>query len=307
MPWWMTAARRGRFAHVFGPRFNTPNTPPPVADPNTPPPNGGGTPPPNPAAPPPPNPDLIPRAEAQAAFRSRDEAKAGLRLIATAMGIDPATIKVVANPDDAANPFKLEAPELEALKPVIEQHRQNQQSVRRRGMTLDSLEQQLNTAHQADVQARVAAFNAERDELTGLLRDQLSTPMLRAAFAAEGAVDETKDGNYEDLIALTKGRVKVDILRDDTTGGRPQVKVTPLKEDGTPLLDSNGKPATVRQLAAEFLNQRPHMRNSGFRRGPGAGGHGNTQRAGGSPANRAAGGDAAASFLFGQQGRTPAA
>lgn len=242
--------------------------------------------------------ELVPKSEAQKAFRSRDEAKTAVRLLASTFGLDPAEIRVVANPDDKDNPFKLEGDGLEEAATLMQQARTSAQQQRKSRQSWDDREKELTGKLQKDLQGRAAAWDQERGGLTQLLREQLTTPALRAAFAAEGAFDHDGSGSFEDLIALTKGRVKVDIQRDEHGGYRTDV--TPLKEDGTPLLDGSGKPATVRQLASDFLSKRPHFKDGRFRRGPGAGGAGaGATSAGGRPQDPTAGAHRAADMLFG--------
>lgn len=259
-----------------------------VADPPA---GGGATPPP---VTPPPNPDLIPRAEARAAFAARDAAKAEVRALATAFGLDPDVVKIVKT-EDAENPYKLEGDGVDETLQAIAAARQGKRSKSK----WEDEEKVLTTKFTRQLQTAAQKHQQERAELEALIRSELTVPALRAAFAQEGAIDHDGKGSYADLIELTKGRVKVEIVADEATG-KFRASVTPLNADGTPLLDpKTQEPVGLRQLAANFLGERPHMRAANFRRGPGAGGRGAGAANAGGSGDRAVGGEAAAAYLFG--------
>lgn len=255
------------------------------------------TPPADPANPvtPTPNPDLIPRAEAKAAFAARDAAKAEARAFASAFGLDPDAVKVVKT-DDPENPYKLEGDGVdEALQALAAAKAGKQKKVK-----WEDEEKALTGKFTKQLQTAAQKHQQERTELESLLRSELTVPALRAAFAQEGAIDHDGKGSYADLIELTKGRVKVDIAPDEA--GKFKVTITPLNADGTPLLDpKTQEPVGLRQLAANFLAERPHMRSANFRRGPGAGGRGAGAASAGGSTQGESGGEAAAAYLFGRK------
>lgn len=231
-------------------------------------------------------PEMISKAEADRAFKSRDQAKAGLRLLAATVGIDPDDIRVVPNPDDKENPYKLECDGIEDLGKLVADARKAKKAKKGKkggeGEEEDGAdddagwaerERELTGSHKEQLTKVKTKAKTREDALFAFIDDRVVTAELRAACAAEGAIDDD-GGKYEDLVELIRKRVKVDRAFDDESGQFTH-KVTALKSDGSPLLDGNGGPATPRQLVKAFLDEKPKFRQANFRSGPGAGGYGN--------------------------------
>ena len=247
-------------------------------------------------------PDVIPRAEAQAAFKARDQAKAEARLLATELGIDPSGIKLVPT-GDAQNPFKLEVEGLSDIKAAIENARTQKLNQQRATGKWDEREKELTAAHQRQLQAQAAAAGKTVAAYQAWLEGQAVEGELRATLIAEGAIDTAGDGTYADLIALTRNRLKVEQEVDQETG-KLTVKIKALDANGQPMLDpQTGQPLGVKAAVTDFLAKRPALKKAGVRPGPGAGGYGMRSSGGGDqqpPQNAAERGQHAADRLFGK-------
>lgn len=234
----------------------------------------------------PPKPEMISKAEADRAFKSRDQAKAGLRLLAQTFGIDPEDIRVVPNPDDKENPYKLECEGIEDLgKLVADAKKAAAAAKKKKGNKKDGddpdagddgwaeREKQLTDSHKEQLKKTREKAKAREDAVSSFVDSRIVTAELRAACAAEGAIDDD-GGKYEDLVELIRKRLKVDRAFDEESG-EFTLNLKPLKSDGSPLLDGTGGPASVRQLVKVYLDEKPKYRQANFRGGPGAGGYGN--------------------------------
>jgi hypothetical protein len=239
---------------------------------------GGGTPP-----------ATVPRTELNTVIGQRDKIKATQRAaiadFAAALGIDPEDVKIVET-GDKAKPYKLEAPGLAEAATALKEARSKS------GVKWEQKEAELNDRHQRKVQQLTETGNRRENGLKSFINRQDSVVPIQLAAAAEGAID-AEDNT---LVTLLQPRIKTTIEIDDETG-ETKVTTVPLQEDGEPMLDKQGNPATIRQLVAEYLNKKPHLRKATFRSGSGAGGNGGQ---GGGPAPAAGGaGKKAAQAMFG--------
>ena len=85
---------------------------------------------------------------------------------------------------------------------------------------------------------------------------------LIKAFGEAGAIDVNGDGSYADLIALTRGRLKV--TQDFDAAGKLVVSTIALDADGNPMVTADGAPLGAAAIAAEFLAVRPALVKKGF-------------------------------------------
>lgn len=250
---------------------------------------GGGTPPPKKD---PPADDTIPRSEATKAFKDRDKAKAGIKLFAKTLGIDPDDVEIEPT-DDKENPYKLVAPGLDDIATIVADAKKNKRGT----VKWEDRETELNTAHQKKLQKAVGEKQTEVESRDNWIKGAAVVDPIRAACVAEKAIDDDGTGNFDDIVALLTPRVRVDTKTDEETK-QLKVIVTPIGEDGLPMTDKDGKPVAVRQLVADFLTKRPKYRQSGFRPGPGAGGYGNDRNKTTAVTN-GGGAESPAGFFFG--------
>lgn len=221
--------------------------------------------------------DLIPRTEADRAFKARDEAKRQAKLLATKLGIDPDEIKLVPT-GDKNNPFELEAPGLDEIAKTLEESRKQKRSATK----WEDRERELQDAHQEATRKLNDRHNAKVESLEAWIKEHAVIQPLRQA-AAEAKVidpfsgDPERAGRYDDVIELLAPRVRVETEYDEDTGTLKAVNVKPLSEDKKMVMvdAKTSKPVTHRQLMEDFLKTRQHMRQSQYRNGPGAGGYGN--------------------------------
>lgn len=237
--------------------------------------------------------EMIPKAEAQAAFKSRDKAKAGVALFAQTFGIDPSDVEIKET-GDKEKPYELHAPGLEEIKTAVTESRRLAAEKKKTSGKWEERETELNAAHQKQVQKLTTKYTSDIAARDVEIRGAAVDVPIRQAAIEEKAVTESLD----DIVALIAGRVRVEIGTDEETG-KLRKKITPLAEDGTPLLNAKGEPADVRQLVKEFLAKRPHFVQANFRSGPGAGGYGKTPAKGVTTnnVNGAAGVSAGRAFL----------
>jgi hypothetical protein len=222
--------------------------------------------------------DTVPKAEAQRLQKERDQLRQGLRFLASQFGLDPDAFQVKPT-GNADQPVAIEADGLDELLQTVAAAR----SASRGKAKWEDREAELNSAHQRQVKKVAEAKDLQIAARDAWVREHAVISPIRAACLAENAID-SDNGTFDDVVALLAPRIGVSADVDEN-GGRLKVKVSPLNEDGTPMLDGKGEPATVRQLVASFLNKRPHLKKPGFRPGPGVGGNGQSGQAASQPNN----------------------
>jgi hypothetical protein len=266
-----------------------------------------------------PPPDVVPRSELVKATQRRDAAKAQLRGMLNILGYDPAHTRIEQT-DDEDNPFRI----LADGEDVTDEVRRRMSGQTRGGGSggddppnppTGKVAQAVRQAEQK-MQRRIDAANELRGKNEGGLIKALEvlavvTP-LRAAFARLNAVDSGGEaGEYRDAVELAMRSVRAQVKRDPDTHeieldaqGNAVVEITPLKADGNPLTDNQGKTVTLAAFAESWLKTRPNFQKNAARPGPGAGGHGGTGsatgkngQAGGADAKQAA--QSAGRALFG--------
>ena len=217
---------------------------------------------------------VLSKAEKAKIVAARDRAKAETRAIADALGLTTSWV------DDDENPGKkkLVVDGLDSLKKLRDDAENADESALKKKGDWDTRKAQLVTQHKAQTQAMKDAAAKREAGLTGLLSNLAKAEPLRAALAAEGAVDEFEDdankrGQYADLLKLIGDRVQAQVDVDEDTGSA-SLTVQVLDEDGEPLLDGKGKPVPIRDFVRGWLDGRKHYRKANFRPGSGAGGHG---------------------------------
>lgn len=254
------------------------------------------------------NPDLEEiRRDRNAARKARDKAKQGLRQLAAAVGIDPEAVEIEET-GDAENPYRLKVEGLDEIATVVQNHRKGKKG----GGTADAdAVEELNRKHQTAVQKIKKAHKAEVAARDAWIQSTAVVEPLRAALAAEGAIDDSGDGSFNDLVALLSPRVRAKAKFVDADEDNPDAKPTfdvvreILGPDGTPMLDkAEGKPVSLRAMVKDFLDKKPHFRSPKFRPGPGAGGNGGGTGAAGGPVDRKQHARKAAAALFGRRVET---
>jgi hypothetical protein len=218
------------------------------------------------------------RDESKKLIRQRDRMKTEKGLIAKALGLDPADIKIVANDGDDKdeNPWKLEAPGIADIAEAVDAHRRK----RTVSKTWEDRERELTTNQQRQLERQTESSNKRIEARDRLIQTLAIKQPLIAACVAEGAIDSENDGEFSDVLQLVTKRLRYEIVEEDEDEETHEVAVTakliPMNDDGTPMVDTKtGRPSTIRQLVADFLSKRPHFKRSGFMPGPGAGGYGN--------------------------------
>jgi hypothetical protein len=266
------------------------------------------------------NADLIPRTEAQKAFKERDNAKADAKrsnaiiaALATKFGIDPSEMEIVPGENGA---FDVKGESITRVTDTLTAAERTKVENQKKLGKWEDREKELNDAWTkklqkatADAETKsgtaVAAATKRAKALEGLIGEDSVVNEIRSAALAEGAFDPKGDGRFDDLTKLIGNRVKLELEIDEETG-RATKKVTVLSDDGTtPMLDEKGQPAGVRKLMAAFLADRPHMKASKTVRGPGAGGYGNATHTaqGAGPMSLAERGKAVGLKVFGAAGQ----
>lgn len=242
-------------------------------------------------------PEMVPKDEANRAFKARDAFKAQVRGLVRLAGWsedEAKHVKVVAT-EDADNPFRLEldGEDITAeFKARAKRKKARAGAAGAAGGTADDDDDDPASVDRR-IQQRVAsvreAATVRENALLKIVEELAVITPLRQAFAAEGAVDSGGEpGEYADQVALARQSLRVEVQRDsdgliavDETTARAKYTVTPLNPDATPMLN-NGQPVGVRDFVKKFLEKRPAMKASGRPGGPGAGG------VGGGPGGRTA-------------------
>lgn len=226
--------------------------------------DGGGDPPPA----------MVPKTEAERAFRARDEAKRQHKAFMAMLGLDPKHTKLEPT-DDPDCPYRV----ITDGEDVTDEITGKKKSRRSNNVPdeVRAVEQRYNRR-----MAEVTAENKKRENALITVIDELSalTP-LRSSFAASGAIDSGgKPGEYTDVIELARKWVRTEIERDDEgeivldSAGRPKITVTPLNADGTPMVDkASGQPVSLDEFAKRFLEKRPAFKKNSRPGGAGAGGN----------------------------------
>jgi hypothetical protein len=159
---------------------------------------------------------------------------------------------------------------------------------------------QLEQQHTERTDTLTRKHKAERDGLVSVIEQLAKSAPLRAALAAENAIDDPDNkGGYSDLIRLLGDRIQVNTEFDEESG-ETELLVNVVAEDGNPITNGKGEPLTIRDFVANYLKARPHLIKPEFRRGSGAGGHGGAGGAGGRPVTAREHGKKAAAALFGR-------
>jgi hypothetical protein len=261
-----------------------------------------------------PNPDLIPKSEAAKAFKARDAAKAQAaraeavnRALAGKLGIDLDELEI-ADTGDEKNPVDIKGQPLDELTSTLSAARQQKLEGQKKAGKWEDRENELNAKHQKAIQKlstesenRLKDLDAKATKRAAALESWIKETSvigpIRQACAAEGAIDSDGDGSYRDIVKLIQDRVKAETKIDEESG-KATVEVTPLAEDGTPMLDAKGNPASVQKMVGDFLDKRKHFRKSNYLPGPGAGSNGNGH-GGRAALGQAEQGARAARILFG--------
>lgn len=215
--------------------------------------------------------EMIPKSEADKAFKARDKAKAQamatVGLFAQAMGIDPDEVRIEET-GDKDNPYKLVGPNLEELSATLAEARKTKAG---KGKWEDR-EKELVETHGRKVATLTKNHQRELSARDAWIEQQAVIDPIRSACVAEKAIDDD-EGQFSDIVALLRPRVRVERSVDEESGNL-NLKITVLGDDGKPMLDGKGNAATVRQLVADLLSKRPKYRQAQYRSGPGAGGNG---------------------------------
>jgi hypothetical protein len=244
--------------------------------------------------------DVVPRKEFKDVISQRDRYKATQRAtiqeFAEALGIDPDDVKIVET-GNKDKPYKLEAPGLAEAATAVKEART------KKGEKWEDREKALNDSHQRKIQTITQTNDRKVKGLESFIQRQASVVPIQLAAAAEGAIDSeegtAKAGSFADLVTLLQPRIKTEIAVDEDSG-EARVTAVPLNDDGTPMLDKQGNPATIRHLVADFLTKKPHLRKAAFRPGSGAGGNGGAGSGGGQAPSSTAG-KGAANAMFGKK------
>lgn len=217
---------------------------------------------------------VLSKAEKAKIVAARDRAKAEAAAIRDALGLTTRW------EDDDENPGKkkLVVDGLDGLKKLRAEAEDADEAALKKKGDWDTRKAQLTTQHKAQLAAAKTDADKRYAGVTSLLSNLAKAEPLRAALAAEGAVDEhendpAKRGQYADLLKLIGDRVQVRLDQDEDTGSA-SLTVQVLDEDGEPLLDGKGKPVAMRDFVRTWLDGRGHFRRANFRPGSGAGGHG---------------------------------
>jgi hypothetical protein len=204
--------------------------------------------------------EMIPRSEAKKAFKDRDKAKAGIKLFADVLGIDADDVEIVET-GDKEKPYELKVPGLDDLKTTLAESRKTKKAGSK------ELEEQYQEKARKLTKKHADKVGAYEVFLTQLA----AVDPIRAAAVKANAIPDAID----DIVKLLAARVRVETEIDDDTN-KLSVKVTPLDEDGTVMLDgTTQKPASIDALVKSYLDKRPHFRKASAHNGPGAGGQGN--------------------------------
>jgi hypothetical protein len=231
------------------------------------------------------NDDMVPRSEAKKAFKDRDKAKAGVKLFATVLGIDPDDVEITET-GDKDNPFELNVPGLDDIKTLVAESKKGKKTAAK------DLEQQY--------QEKAGKLTKKHNEKVGAYESYIkqiaAVDPIRNAAVKANALPEAID----DIVSLLSSRVRVETEIEDETN-KLTVKVTPMEEDGTVLLDSSTqKTASIDALVKSYLDKRPHFRKASAHNGPGAGGQGNGSGQGNGASNNGNGQFNPAGFLVGR-------
>jgi len=236
--------------------------------------------------------------------RERDRAKTLNRAVFAAMGVNADEVEWETGADGSPVP---KVPGLDAVREMVSERRQKDDADADKNKTWAQRKTELQTQHATQTNALKAQHKKDVDGLTAVINRLAVTEPLKAALAAEGAIDDPDGkGNYQELVELLARSLRTTVERDEQSNYGLNVQV--MGAEGNPKLDGQGNPVAPRDFVRQWLDARPHHRKPNFRPGSGAGGHGGAGGQGGRPgggqtiAQQAA---AAANALF--KGSTPAA
>lgn len=248
------------------------------------------------------NDDVVSRGELVKVIQGRDREKKKNKALSDSL----AALGLATEPDpDNPDQIRIVAGDIEDLPGTLAAIRDK----RIEKLKPNELKTQLENEKKTAVEAVQTVAKKRESKLIQQVESLALIGPLRAALAAAHVIDggpESERGQYNDQITLLRPFFKVDVGLDDEGEAPAKVEIYAVKPDGTPRTDNAGKRVGVDAIVKEYLATRPHLIETKFRGGPGAGGRttsttgaGNSRTAGASSLSPADAGRQAAAAMFG--------